>query len=389
MKILHTSDWHLGKRLEGRDRLEEQREILSDLVRIAREEDCRVVLVAGDIFDVSLPPAEAERLYYDALSELAGEGRTVFVVAGNHDDPVRVSCAARVLGAHDIVVCAAEGFPREISLSHFTVTDRSARTLVLEGFGETLTVTGLCYPFSFAAGGAERSYTENLRALLEEEGAAARGAGYKILLTHLFAAGAVSAGDERNIEVGGARIADSALFAGYDYAALGHIHRFQRIKNGIYPGSIAQYSFDETQEKGAVVLDTAENRAEFVPFRAGRKLVRLFAEGVDVGMQRLAEHAKEYAELTLKLDRPLHFSENKLLKNFENLVSLRIELADRREEEKSYRALKPEQLFAAFWAQKYGKPPAEETVAEFLDLFEGVGESRAPIAEAAATEDPE
>lgn len=377
MKILHTSDWHLGKRLEGRDRLPEQREILAELARIASDRNCAAVLVAGDIFDVALPSAEAEQLYYDALLSLSEGGRLVLVVAGNHDDPARVACAARVLEAHNVLVCSPEGFPEVSSLRNFRIKARSARTLVLEGRGETLTVTGLCFPFSFGENSAGKSYTDNLRAML----AGGPSEGRRILLTHLFAAGAQVSGDERCIEVGGARVADASLFSDYDYAALGHIHRFQRVKNGTYCGSIAQYSFDEKQEKGAVIYDTLTNEIEFVPVTAGRRLVRLTAEGVDVGMEMLAKVPDCYAELTLRLDRPLSFSENKLLKNFENLAALRIELAEKREEGKSYRALRPEQLFSAFWEQNYGKAPSEEVLAEFLELLEG-GE----MAEAAAAE---
>lgn len=381
MKILHTSDWHLGKRLEGRDRTEEQREILADISRIAEEKACKIVLVAGDVFDVSLPPAEAERLYYDALLSLSAGGRLVLVVSGNHDDPARVSCAARVLEAHNVLVCSPEGFPEISALKHFQIASRTPRSLVLEGYGERVTVTGLCYPFSFAENSAERSYTDNLRALLDED---LTPKGRHILLTHLFAAGAKVSGDERAIEVGGARVADVSLFEGYDYVALGHIHRFQRVKNGCYPGSIAQYSFDERQEKGVVVYDTLDNTAEFVPLSAGRKLLRLSAEGVDLGIQALAAHAENFCELTLRLDRPLSFSENKLLKNFENLVSLKIELSEKREEGKSYRALRPDQLFSAFWEQRYGKAPEEEVIAEFLDLLEGGDDV---TEEAAAAED--
>ena len=132
------------------------------------------------------------------------------------------------------------------------------------------------------------------------------------------------------------------------------------------------------------MYDTLDNSAEFVPLAAGRKLLRLSAEGVDLGMEALAANAECFCELTLRLDRPLSFSENKLLKNFENLVSLKIELSEKREEGKSYRALRPEQLFSAFWEQKYGKAPEEEVIAEFLDLLEG-GEDATE--EAAAAED--
>ena len=370
MNILHTSDWHLGKRLEGRDRLDEQREAVDRMAEIAAAKDCRIVLVAGDLFDVATPPAEAETLYYYALRRLSEDGRLVLVVSGNHDDPVRVSCASCLLSLHNVLVCPPEGFaPEEPRLERFAVLGKDARSILLEGYGERLRLTCLSFPFSYGAGSADKSYTDNLRELAATELAPGE---RNLLVAHLFAAGASPTGEERAVEVGGLRTADAALFEGYDYVALGHIHRRQNVKNGCYSGSILPYAFDETNEKGVVVYDTASGERTFVPLNAGKRLVRLVAEDAEQALDLLEAHADCLCELTLRLNRPLSFSEHKVLRRQEALAALKIELAEEgREEERNYRELSPEQLFAAYWKSRYGGDPDGEVVAEFLSLLYG------------------
>ena len=94
MKILHTSDWHIGKRLMDRERLPEQREALEELVRICEDEQADVVLVAGDVFDTFMPSAEAEEVFFHAVKRLAGARRAVVLISGNHDDGVRLAASA-------------------------------------------------------------------------------------------------------------------------------------------------------------------------------------------------------------------------------------------------------------------------------------------------------
>ena len=104
MKILHTSDWHLGKRTASRSRLDEQRAALAEIAEIAEEEKADVILVAGDVFDTFVPPAEAEELFYSAVVELT-KTALVVAVAGNHDDARRLNAPAYLAGASGIALC--------------------------------------------------------------------------------------------------------------------------------------------------------------------------------------------------------------------------------------------------------------------------------------------
>ena len=94
MRILHTSDWHLGKRLMERDRLSEQRDVLREILDVCEEKEVELILIAGDVFDSFLPSAEAEGLFFHAVKELAGKDRAVVAVSGNHDDGVRLAASA-------------------------------------------------------------------------------------------------------------------------------------------------------------------------------------------------------------------------------------------------------------------------------------------------------
>ena len=374
MRFLHTSDWHLGKRLEGIDRLDEQRAAIRCLAEIAQKTDCSAVLVAGDIFDVATPPAEAETLFFDALDLLSQDGRLVVVISGNHDDPVRVACAANVLGRHGVLVCPPEGFSvRTAPAGRVRVLESDVRTLLLSDGESRVRLTCLSYPFSFGTGSAERSYTESLRERIATEVPAGD---RNLLLAHLFVAGASPTGEERAVEVGGLRVADADLLQPFDYAALGHIHRSQRVGTGWYCGSLLSYAFDESSEKSVIVYDSMDNSVQFHPITGGKPLVRLAADSAEEGLELLQRHADCHCELTLRLTSPLTYSEHKFLRRSPGLASLRMELADcaQTEERRNTRTLAPEALFSLYWEQKYGRPPEGEITAEFLNVLYGQGE---------------
>lgn len=124
MRILHTADWHLGKTLEGRSRLEEQAEFLDELNQIVKDEHIDVVVMAGDAFDTVNPPARAEQLFYESLSALSDKGkRQVVVISGNHDNPDRLSAASPLTNEQGIHLI---GYPTN-DLIHVDVPSASER----------------------------------------------------------------------------------------------------------------------------------------------------------------------------------------------------------------------------------------------------------------------
>ena len=115
MKILHTSDWHIGKRLITRERLDEQAEVLDEIIQICEDEEIELVLIAGDIFDTYTPSADAEELFFQKIKLLAGQDRAVLLISGNHDDGVRLSAAAPLAEEQGIYIVGNARNPLRIS----------------------------------------------------------------------------------------------------------------------------------------------------------------------------------------------------------------------------------------------------------------------------------
>lgn len=380
MKLLHTADWHLGKKLEGRDRLEEQKLVMRELCELAERHDVDLVLAAGDIFDVYTPGAAAEELFYDSVLALsAGGRRAVVVVAGNHDDPQRL-CAARDLAKrHNIFISGGCRDLFELPERNFAVraVEAGPGALVFEKDGERAAVALLPYPSddrSFAVAEKELSYDEKVQRWLNTELFGPES--LNLALGHLFLAGSKAESGQREIEAGGAKAVSAGTFSACHYAALGHIHRRQHAKNAYYPGSIMPYHFDEDNDKGVYLLEGGKNGIEaqtFLPLTAYRPLVRLSAESVEQAHALLAENAGSYAELTLKLPRPLTFAENKALRqSYPDLITLRLvtESAEAGGVFTSRKKLTPRELFEAFYEQRYSHPPEGELTEEFLRLLE-------------------
>lgn len=148
MRVLHTSDWHIGKRLAGRDRLEEQAAALEEIVNICERESVELVLVAGDIFDTFLPPAEAEDLFYRAVKKIAGEDRCVVLISGNHDDNIRLGAATALSEELGIYIFGNAGrVPKLYPGRSVCAREAGANHLVIgNAAGEEIFINVLPYP---------------------------------------------------------------------------------------------------------------------------------------------------------------------------------------------------------------------------------------------------
>ncbi len=382
MTILHTSDWHLGKRLMDKERLPEQTEVLDEIAALCDERGVELVLVAGDIFDTRLPPAEAEEVFFRSLKKLAGRDRAVVLIAGNHDDALRLSASAPLAAEEGIYLFGNHTFPKAAE------TDRATRAVetgenyavIQNGKGERVYLNALSYPGEarLKEEKTEETYPEKVRRWIGQGDAAYDGKTPHILITHLFVAGGKGSDGERDISLGGARAVPVSVFEGFDYVALGHLHRRQTLQGGVaYSGSILQYSFDEANtEKGVALLKT-EGRTvetEFVPLKSGSQLVCLECNSVDGAMRLLAENENKLISLTLNLDAPLSTQQTRALKEANcGLVNLmtHVKMGDetpivRRSE------LDAGALFEEYCRIKFGGAPAGELKEAFLQLLEDV-----------------
>ncbi len=243
MRILHTSDWHLGKSIEGRSRLKEQKEFLEDFVCIAREEQADLVIIAGDVYDSVNPPAEAEKLFYHTLKQVTEGGkRLVLVIAGNHDSPDRLVAAGPLAMEHGILMA---GLPKTVipegAYGKHRVTASGEGYVELEIGGERAVILLLPYPSEKRLGevlyqemeeGQERagSYGERVGLFFSRLEEHYREDTINLAVSHLFAMDAQAGGSERGIELGGSYLVDGGLLPKKaQYIALGHVHKPQAV----------------------------------------------------------------------------------------------------------------------------------------------------------------
>ena len=340
MKILHTSDWHIGKRLITRERLDEQAEVLDEIIQICEEENIELVLIAGDIFDTYTPSADAEELFFQKIKLLAGQDRAVLLISGNHDDGVRLSAAAPLAEEQGIYIVGNARNPLRMS-----ATARKTRP-VSSGKGyavfenekqERIYVSTLPYPNEarFKEEKSELSYVEQMQKWIAEGESGNVDKLPSIFMAHIFVAGGAVSEGEREIDLGGARAIPVEALPNSDYIALGHLHKRQKMGKGncYYSGSPLQYAFDERADKGVKVFDlTTAGVCDLkdVPLTKGKKLVRLEADSVDTGLELLQKYPESLVELKLYLTAPLTSEDSSALAANKNLVSL---LAEVRTEE--------------------------------------------------------
>lgn len=249
MKFLHTADLHLGKTVNEFSLLEDQKFILQQIAGLARREQADALVIAGDVYDRSVPPAEAVSLLDSFLTKMAGCGIPVLLVSGNHDSPQRLSFAEALLEKQGVYI--AGELPR-------AAEGAALRQAVLrDEYGEVVFVL---LPFVRPAVVGAVTGEEAVRRLLE--GNLPEKGGRSVLVTHYFVTDAgrepERSDSENTIQIGGIDNVDASCFAAFSYTALGHIHKPQRIGKGEvwYAGAPLAYSFSEAGQEKSVNLVT-------------------------------------------------------------------------------------------------------------------------------------
>ena len=250
MKFLHLADLHIGKLVNGFSMLEDQRHILRRVLSLAKEHEADAIVIAGDLYDRSQPPAEAVKLVSDFLDELAGRGIACFCVAGNHDSPERVAYVSSLMEREGIYVSPVfDG-----TLAHFELEDdQGPVTFWLMPYLRPVDVRE-----HFPEAEVGQSYTEAVRTVLDscQVDTNAR----NVLVAHQFvtAQGQETLRSDSELSVGGVDQVDADVFGAFDYLVLGHIHRPQRVGPDTlrYAGSPLKYSASEIRyPKSAPLVD--------------------------------------------------------------------------------------------------------------------------------------
>ncbi len=402
MKILHTSDWHLGKRLEDFSRMEEQRAVLQEICELADREQVDAVLVAGDLFDTFNPSSDAIDLFYKSLKRLSNNGsRPIIAIAGNHDSPDRIEAPDPLARECGIIFA---GYPNSVVApfeleSGLKVMQSSEGFMELQLPGKSTPLRLLLTPYANEIRlktylGHENS-EEDLRVLLQQNWQALAGQycdnqGVNILISHLFLIrkGDVlpeEPADEKPIlHVGGAQVLYTEnIPEQIQYTALGHLHRMHRVDSVpcpvYYCGSPLSYSFGETnQRKYILLIDVEPGKTAVVrqiELTKGKKLLRKRAEGIADALLWLGENPDCLAELTIVTDTFLTALERKQLSSAHNgIVSIIPEVKNAGEiiagNKKNIDLTRSmEELFRDYFRHAKGQEPNEEIISLFTEIL--------------------
>ena len=285
MRLLHTSDWHLGRAFHGESLLSEQGEAVDRLVELAVDAKVDLVVIAGDLYDRAIPPAEAITLFNEALIRLHGTGAKIVAIVGNHDSPTRVAVADQLLEhagvtiRGDVARCTRpllldpdDGGPT-VAVYPVPYLEPSLAGPVLADLDDTSRAGATNAPRRLS----HHDVTAHATTLMRNH-AASIGPVRTVVVAHTFVAGGRSSDSERDLTVGNIDLVDISAFDGFDYVALGHLHRDQAWDDDrvAYSGTPLPYSFSEehdTKSARIVEMDARGRcRTEVVPLDVGRPL---------------------------------------------------------------------------------------------------------------------
>ena len=252
MKLLHTSDWHVGKTIRGFSRADEHRAVLAEIAAVAEREEVDLIVIAGDLFDSAAPPPEAEEIVYRTLLAFAGTGAEVAVIAGNHDNARRLGAVAPVFEFSRVHLVTEPTRPDEGGVLQLRARDGSDMRVAMLPFVSKRGIVRAEHLMEHEAFENAQAYSQRLALVVAALCQKFDAGTVNILAAHAFVLGAVSGGGERAAHlVDEYAVTSQAFPASIGYAALGHLHRPQRIPGATalhYCGSPLQLDFGETEQ---------------------------------------------------------------------------------------------------------------------------------------------
>ena len=277
MRFIHTADWHLGRLFHTVHLTDDQRYVLDQFVDLVADVRPAAVLVAGDIYDRGVPPTDAVELLNDVLQRIVrGLGVPVVMIAGNHDSPARLGFGAELMAGEGLHVVG--GLPTAGALSVPFVDDDGVVLVQAIPYADPVEARA-----ALADPGVQ-THEQALAVLLARARQTAPRDGRGVLVAHAFVAGADTSDSERPLTVGGAGAVPAALFDGFDYVALGHLHRPQTAGADAvrYAGSLLTYSFDEAAQTRSVTVVEIGAPGSALLARAGARGIVAEAGGAAV-----------------------------------------------------------------------------------------------------------
>lgn len=376
MKLIHLSDIHLGKRVNEFSMLEDQAHILKKILAVVDEEKPNGVLIAGDVYDKSVPSTEAVQLFDDFLVRLAERKLPVFIISGNHDSPERLSFANRLIDAAGIHLAPVyNGVVEPITLSdEYGPVNVYMLPFIkpahVRGFFPDTEITSYSDAVAAAIGRMNIDKTQR-----------------NVLITHQFVTGAQRS-DSEELSVGGTDNIGAEVFCDFDYVALGHIHGPQNMDSGRirYCGSPLKYSFSEAaQQKSVTVAELKEKGAleiHTVPLIPRRDMVELKGSYQQLTLRESYENTtyqEDYTHITLTDEEDIPDAVAKLRAVYHNLMKLDYDNTRTRHSAaisgaENVETRSPIDLFAEFYELQNGLPMSAEQTELVASLIEKIWE---------------
>ena len=376
MKLIHLSDIHLGKRVNEFSMLEDQAHILKKILAVVDEEKPNGVLIAGDVYDKSVPSTEAVQLFDDFLVRLAKRKLPVFIISGNHDSPERLSFANRLIDAAGIHLAPVyNGVVEPITLNdEYGPVNVYMLPFIkpahVRGFFPDTEITGYSDAVAAAIGRMNIDKTQR-----------------NVLITHQFVTGAQRS-DSEELSVGGTDNIGAEVFCDFDYVALGHIHGPQNMDSGRirYCGSPLKYSFSEAaQQKSVTVAELKEKgtlEIHTVPLIPRRDMVELKGSYQKLTLRESYENTtyqEDYTHITLTDEEDIPDAVAKLRAVYHNLMKLDYDNTRTRHSAaisgaENVETRSPIALFAEFYELQNGLPMSAEQTELVASLIEKIWE---------------
>lgn len=272
MRLLHTSDWHIGKRFEETDLIPQQAEFCDWLVDFVRQEQIDAVLLAGDIFDRALPKSDAIDLVDDVFNRLSDAGATIVAISGNHDSAASLNLGSRFMSSAGLFIRTERQTLTDIG-SPVTIYGRNKLDSV-----EVLPLPYIDPQRVDLPDETPRQHDTALELVLNHHKKSLSDVSRTIAMSHSFVAGGLESDSERPLTVGGTGLVPASLFSEFGYVALGHLHRPQTVGSDriVYSGSPMAYSFSEQHQKSIRIIEAAKDiTSHTVDVNTGRQVVTL------------------------------------------------------------------------------------------------------------------
>ena len=355
MRFIHLADLHLGKRVNEFSMLDEQRYILSQITDIVALQKPDAVLIAGDVYDKLIPPAEAVALFDSFLCELVRLKTQVFVISGNHDSPERIAFGSALMDMSGVHMSPVY----DGSLTKHTLTDEYGEVdIYMLPFIRPVTVR------RFFEDREIESYTDAVNAAIDASCIDFESR-RNVLISHQFVTGGITC-DSEVFSVGGTDNVDASAYDGFDYVALGHLHGAQKIGSDRirYSGTPLKYSFSEARHKKSVTVVTLGKKGELdielCPLMPLHDLREMSGEYDEL----IKTPSEDYLHITVTDDVHIPELHAKLRVYFPNLMKAdhiqRGSASQALTDLRTYESRTPEEVFSGFFEQVNGRPMNDE-----------------------------